>query len=92
MSARHHIALAAVRSHESDVKRLLHYMSVAINECEILNTKYDTDYAVLLLATQLAMATHTDSTLKLKYRILVDKCLEETNNDFAAVQSPNNIN
>jgi hypothetical protein len=92
MSARHHIAIAAVRAQESDVKTLVHYTSVAINECELLKKKYSTDSAVLLLVTQLAIATHADSTLKLKYRILIDKCLEETNNDLAAVQSPNNVN
>lgn len=92
MSARHHIALAAIRTQESDVKRLVHYMSIAVSECEILSKKYATDSAVLLLASQLALVTNTDNPLKMKYRVLVDKCLEETNNDLAAIQSPENLN
>lgn len=92
MSIRHHLALSAIRNQEQDIVALVSYMQAALNECALTKVTPRFDPAILLLASQLAMATNTDHPEKMKYRDMFDACLEETMNDYAAVQTPTNIN
>ena len=92
MSIRHHLAISAIQNHEQDLSVLLSYMQAAVSECSLMMLTPHRDAAVLLLASQVAYITGTDTPVRLKYTDHYAVCAEEMFNDITAIRSPTNIN
>jgi len=92
MSIRHHLAVTAIRNQEQDIVELVSYMQASLNECAFTNVTPRYDPAILLLASQLALATNTDHPEKMKYRDMLEACYEVITNDLAIIQTSTNVN
>lgn len=92
MSIRHHLAVTAIKTHEQDLSVLLSFMQAAVSECSLMNLMPHRDAAVLLLASQVAYITGTDTPVRMKYTEHYNLCAEEMVNDLTAVQTSTNVN
>ena len=92
MSIRHHLAVSVIQNREQDLSVLLSYMQAAVNECSLMNLMPHRDSAVLLLASQVAYVTGTDTPVRMKYTEHYSTCAEEMVNDLTAVQTSTNVN
>jgi hypothetical protein len=92
MSARHYLAVSALDSQETDVDKIVSFLQIASKDCEIHNKKPHKDPAFILLASQLAFLTNTDTYNSTTYQRYYKICKQEVFNDVAAVQSPEALN
>jgi hypothetical protein len=92
MGSRHHLAIKVIHEETQDIASLASYLLFAVNECNNLKQQIETDPAVLLLASQLALVTGTDTPVRMRYQEMYDVCVREMSNDLATVQTPTNLN
>lgn len=91
MSARHYIALSAVKDNSTDLKELVAFLHTAISDCELNSVDETRDPAVLLLAAQLAFVTNTDVLSSAKYNRMISACKREVEKDVTAIRASENV-
>jgi hypothetical protein len=92
MTARHYLAVAALDSRETDVDKILAFLTIAASDCALYNKAPERDPAFVLLASHLAFLTNADISSPTKYERYYRLCKEEVDKDAAIIQSSETFN
>lgn len=91
MSARHYLALSAIENNVNDVAEIVGFLATSVSDCKLTNAAPEKDPAILLLASQLAFATNTDTITSSKYTRMVNACKSEVEKDVSAIRASENV-